>query len=102
MWLRTFQRKRWSILCVLTGVCVFGSIGATIRERSPATHTFVAGCSDGVLGYLPARTDFPAGGFEVTTAHRVYGQPAPVREDAGDRMATAAVSCLAALFGTSE
>lgn len=34
-----------------------------------------------MLGYVPARDDFPSGGFEVTTAHRVYGLPAAANWD---------------------
>ena len=80
---------------------LFGSIAAAIREASPVRPVLVAGCSNGVLGYIPARDDFPSEGFEVTTAHRVYGLPAAVCADAGDRINTAAAACLADLMGKS-
>lgn len=86
---------------VIAGVSaeLFGSIGAAIRHASSAEYTLVAGCCDGVLGYVPSAAAFPLGGFEVTSSHRVYGQPSAVAADTGARIARAAVASMQEMAG---
>jgi hypothetical protein len=56
---------------------IFASTALAIRAAIPTDPTpFVLSLSDGNPGYIPAREDFPAGGYEVAEAHRYYGLPA--------------------------
>jgi hypothetical protein len=77
---------------------LFSESGSAIVGASPARHTLVAGCSDGVLGYVPTAASFAEGGFEVATAHRIYGAPAAVAPRAADLLVKAALRQLVALF----
>jgi hypothetical protein len=46
----------------------FIEIGQQIVANSPFTHTLFSGYSNGGFGYLPARTAFEEGGYEVETS----------------------------------
>jgi molybdopterin-binding protein len=76
---------------------LFGEIGAAIRAGSSST-TLVAGCCNGVLGYVPTATEYAFGGFEVLAAHRVYGQPAAVAPETAGMIAAAARDLLAGIW----
>lgn len=54
---------------VLIGMPVepFSEIGAAIREQSPFLYTMFSGYSNGWVGYLPIRNEYPRGGYEVDT-----------------------------------
>jgi len=86
---------------VIVGVSaeLFGEIGDAIRAASPSI-TLVAGCCNGVLGYVPTAAEYPFGGFEVLAAHRVYGLPAAVAPEAA-RMITASARELLASLGAT-
>ena len=75
---------------------LFGEVGAAIRADSPST--LVAGCCNGVLGYVPTAAEYAFGGFEVLAAHRVYGMPAAVAPEAAGMIVTAARDLLAGLW----
>jgi hypothetical protein len=77
---------------------LFGEIGAAIRGASRAESTFVAGCCNGVLGYVPSAGEFPAGGFEVSFGHRVYGLPGAVSPTAGAQIVRTATELIDSLF----
>ena len=58
----------------------------------PALPTpFVLSLSDGNPGYIPAREDYPAGGYEVAEAHRYYGLPAAFAPGSAEQLADAVV-----------
>jgi neutral ceramidase len=46
---------------------VFAEIGLRIKEASPL-RTFVAGVTNGYIGYLPSRKAYETGGYEVVAA----------------------------------
>jgi hypothetical protein len=50
---------------------IFTEIGQSIVARSPFAHTFYAGYTDGSIWYVPTRTAYAEGGYEVTHACRV-------------------------------
>ena len=50
----------------------FIEIGQAIKTASPFEHTFVAGYTNGVIGYLPTARAFDEGGYEVTSSFQFY------------------------------
>jgi hypothetical protein len=46
----------------------FVEIGQQIAAESPFEHTLFSGYSNGNLGYLPVRSAFPEGGYEVSVS----------------------------------
>jgi hypothetical protein len=63
-----------------------------IRAAMPPGLTpFVLSLSDGNPGYIPAREDFPAGGYEVAEAHRYYGLPAAFGRGSAEVLVDAAI-----------
>lgn len=75
---------------------LFGEVGAAIRATAPST-TLVAGCCNGVVGYVPTAAEFAFGGFEVLAAHRVYAKTAAVVPEAGEMIVAAARELLASV-----
>lgn len=56
---------------------IFAETALTLRAAlSTAPVPFIISLTDGVPGYIPPRSAFPHGGYEVLEAHRYYGQPA--------------------------
>jgi len=53
-------------------VCIpgepFTEIGQEIASRSPFPHTLFSGYSNGGFGYMPVRSAYPEGGYEVETS----------------------------------
>jgi neutral ceramidase len=47
---------------------LFCEIAMAVRERSPFTHTFYFGYTNGWLGYLPTAQAFAEGGYEPNTS----------------------------------
>ncbi len=50
---------------------VFCEIGARVKERAPSPHAFYAAYVNGYMGYVPVRTAYAEGGYEVTHACQV-------------------------------
>ena len=50
----------------------FIEIGQAVKAASPFEHTFVAGYTNGVIGYLPTAKAFDEGGYEVTSSFQFY------------------------------
>ncbi len=75
------DRERIEIRAVRTGDLVFASvpyeaftcIGDRLREAFP--NAFVAGCSDGIRGYLPSREDWDGGAYAAIGAAFIYLRP---------------------------
>jgi hypothetical protein len=47
---------------------LFCEIATAVRDRSPFTHTFYFGYTDGWIGYLPTKEAFAEGGYEPKTS----------------------------------
>jgi neutral ceramidase len=77
---------------------IFASTALAIRAATPQSPTpFVVSLSDGNPGYIPAREDYPAGGYEVAEAHRYYGLPAAFAPGGAEQLADAALMATRAL-----
>jgi hypothetical protein len=44
----------------------FSAIGLAIKRQSPFANTYVVGCANGMIGYVPTREAFERGGYETT------------------------------------
>jgi hypothetical protein len=44
----------------------FSAIGLNIKMHSPLPQTYVVGCANGMIGYVPTRAAFERGGYECT------------------------------------
>jgi hypothetical protein len=44
----------------------FSAIGLEIKAKSPIKQTYVVGCANGIVGYLPTLRAFEGGGYECT------------------------------------
>lgn len=81
------------LLLLLPGE-VFAETGlalkAAIASRAPRCVPIVVGCALAAPGYLPPRSAFADGGYEVAEAFRFYGRPAPFAPEAAERLEAAA------------
>jgi len=68
----------------------FVEFGLEIRQRSSA-DVIVMGYTNGCPGYVPHRSAYPDGGYEVLHAHRAYGEPSAFAPEAGERLVEAAL-----------
>ena len=50
---------------------IFTESGMHVKQGSPFEHTFFLGYTNGSIGYVPTRSAYPEGGYEVTHACRV-------------------------------
>jgi hypothetical protein len=48
---------------------VFNEIGRDVKAASPFGHTFILTHCNGAAGYLPTRSSYPEGGYEVQSSH---------------------------------
>ena len=71
---------------------LFCEIGMTIKRDSPFPWTAVAGYTDGSAGYVPTRSAYPQGGYEVESACRV-------NPEAGEIIQSESLALLRALAG---
>jgi hypothetical protein len=52
---------------------VFNEIGKSVKEKSPFRPTFVLTHCNGAAGYLPTRSSYAEGGYEVQSSHFAPG-----------------------------
>lgn len=63
--------------------------------------TLVAGYSNGNLGYIPTRSAYLKGGYEVDTAHRYYGKHAALDPASGEQLVAKSIELGKQLLATS-
>lgn len=56
----------------------FCAIGKQLKRLGHPAATIVCGYCAGTVGYIPTERAFAEGGYEVETAYRYYGNPAPL------------------------
>lgn len=71
---------------VLVGVPgeLFSSLGARIKAAPGRRQAFVAGYTNGDIGYIPDAGAYAAGGYEVSDAFKYYDAPAALAPEAGE------------------
>ncbi|MGH2369690.1 MAG: hypothetical protein ACRDI2_16010, partial [Chloroflexota bacterium] len=65
---------------------LFCELGMAIKQASPFPWTGVAGYTDGSVGYIPTRSAYPEGGYEVESACRVNPEASELLEAASVRL----------------
>jgi hypothetical protein len=65
---------------------IFTEIGQSIIARSPFRHTLYASYADGTIGYVPTRSAYAEGGYEVTHACQVAPEAGEQLEEASVRL----------------
>jgi hypothetical protein len=60
---------------------IFTENGEHVKAGSPFEHTFFLGYTNGSIGYVPTRSAYPEGGYEVTHACRVDPQAGEMIND---------------------
>lgn len=76
---------------------IFAETAHDIRRRIGNPSAIVIGFADDNPGYIPPASEYAFGGYEVDEAHRYYGQPATFAPGSAEKLADAAIDCLAAL-----
>jgi hypothetical protein len=72
----------------------FFELGQAIKRRA-GRRVVVLGYANGSPGYLPHRSAYAEGGYEVVEAHHFYGQPTAFAPEAGERLVEAAIDLVA-------
>jgi hypothetical protein len=80
---------------------LFSEIGMRIKERSPFPRTLLCGYAGGTVGYVPTRSAFSEGGYEVSDAYKLYGLPSAFRRDVEEIVYGEMSSLLADLYDES-
>jgi neutral ceramidase len=75
---------------------VFVDIGLGIKNGSAFKNTFVAGYTNGDIGYMPTKKAFQEGGYETHYAYRLYGIY-PVDQDVAEKMINSALKLIAVM-----
>jgi hypothetical protein len=86
-----------AVLVAMAGE-VFMAYSDNLRARSPFSHTLALGYSNGCIGYVPTRSAYAEGGYEVATAYRYY-DTLMIREECEARILDAADDILRELAG---
>jgi len=73
----------------------FVEFGLDIKARGGAERVITLAYANGRPGYIPHRSAYPAGGYEVDDAYRYYGYPACFAPEAGELVVEAGLSVLA-------
>ncbi len=73
---------------------IFVEYGLAIKERCAGRSVITIAYTNGTPGYIPHRSAYPAGGYEVTEAFRYYGYPSCFAPEAGEALVVAAVNLL--------
>src|SRR5579862_511979 len=68
---------------------LFVELGLALKTNSPLPQTFIAGYCNDLIGYIPTRTAYPEGGYEVDTSRIAAGS--------GETIVDTALSALAAM-----
>jgi hypothetical protein len=52
---------------------IFVELGLALKKASPFKHTFIAELANGSIGYIPNRSAYAEGNYEVVSARCVAG-----------------------------
>lgn len=77
----------------------FCELGMEIKKASPVECTLVAGYANGNAGYLPTRSEYPRGGYEVEEAYKYYGYPDCWAPSVGESLVANALEMIQSLKG---
>ena len=87
--------------CISAWPCEpFCELGLEVKERSAAPFPVTLGYSNGLIGYVPTRREYPFGGYEPVVAQRHFGRPAPFAPEAGEQLVRQTLELTAELFAS--
>jgi neutral ceramidase len=69
---------------------MFVEFGLAIKARAAPRPVLTLAYANGTPGYIPHRSAYPEGGYEVEEAYRYYGYPACFAPEAGEALVEAA------------
>lgn len=81
---------------------IFAETAHWIRGTLGNPATIIIGFAGDNPGYIPPRSEYAFGGYEVDEAHRYYGQPATFAPGSAEALAAAAVECVLALRASNR
>lgn len=73
---------------------IFSETGLSVRSACGGRPAFVLAYAEGTPGYIPPRSEFPFGGYEVEEAHRFIGMPGAFAPGSAEALAEAACAML--------
>jgi hypothetical protein len=74
---------------------IFAETGLSIRAAFDDAPAFVVSYAEALPGYIPPRSEYRYGGYEVDEAHRYIGMPATFAPGSAEALAEAAIGLLA-------
>jgi hypothetical protein len=74
---------------------IFAETGLAIRAALKDIPAFVIAYAEALPGYIPPRSEYRFGGYEVDEAHRYIGMPATFAPGSAEALAEAAIGLLA-------
>lgn len=72
----------------------FVELGLEIKEKAGHPAIMVLAYANGCPGYIPHRSAYATGGYEVADSHRFYGYPSGFAPEAGERLVAEALALL--------
>jgi hypothetical protein len=73
---------------------IFSETGLAVRSACAGRPAFVLAYAEGTPGYIPPRSEFTFGGYEVEEAHRFIGMPGTFAPGSAEALADAACELL--------
>ena len=73
---------------------IFSETGLSVRRACEGRPAFILAYAEGTPGYIPPRSEYPHGGYEVEEAHRFIGMPGAFAPGSAEALADAAIDLL--------
>ncbi|MFD2647349.1 neutral/alkaline non-lysosomal ceramidase N-terminal domain-containing protein [Devosia albogilva] len=73
---------------------IFSETGLSVRSACGDRAAFVLAYAEGTPGYIPPRSEYPHGGYEVSEAHRFIGMPGAFAPGSAEALAETATALL--------
>ncbi len=81
---------------------MFVEFGLAIKAHAAPRPVLPLAYANGTPGYIPHRSAYAEGGYEVADAYRYYGAPAPFAPEAGESVVATACALLDDLTNTAS
>lgn len=81
---------------------IFSETGLSVRSACGGRSAFVLAYAEGTPGYIPPRSEFEFGGYEVDEAHRFIGMPGTFAPGSAEALAETARSLLSERHLTAQ
>jgi neutral ceramidase len=74
---------------------IFAETALSIRASGIGNSGLVLSYAEGTPGYIPPRSEYPVGGYEVDEAHRFFGMPGSFAAGSAETLTQSAISLIA-------